>query len=146
MREGHDMRAKVIDFYKPDVVALVETWLRGEEEMVVEGYRWFGWNSRNLHRKAVRGSGGVRLLVREEVLEKWAGEVMDADVEDILWARLSQGMKTLCYWQRATSHLSPQAGDRGQRKPSSCYLNRWQSFLTRTSFNLWRFQCYMWGT
>ena len=25
MREDHDMRAKVIDFYKPDVMALVET-------------------------------------------------------------------------------------------------------------------------
>ena len=90
MREGHDMRTKVIDFYKPDVVALVETWLRGEEEIVVEGYRWFGRNRRNLHRKAVRGSGGVGLLVREEVLEKWAVEVIDADVEDILWMRLSQ--------------------------------------------------------
>ena len=39
MREDHDVRAKVIDFYKPDVVALVETWLKGEEETFVHGYR-----------------------------------------------------------------------------------------------------------
>ena len=37
MREVHDMRAKVIDFYKPDVVALVETWLQGEVEIGVHG-------------------------------------------------------------------------------------------------------------
>ena len=47
------MRAEVIDFYKPDMMALVETWLKGEEEIVVEGYRWFGRNRRNLHRNAV---------------------------------------------------------------------------------------------
>ena len=35
--------------------ALVEMWLRGEEEIVVEGHRWFGQNRTNLHRKAMRG-------------------------------------------------------------------------------------------
>ena len=90
MRESHDMRAEVIDFYKPDMMALVETWLKGEEEIVVEGYRWFGRNRRNLHRNAVRGSGGVGLLVREEVLERYVVEVLDTDVEDVLWVRLNQ--------------------------------------------------------
>ena len=42
------------------MVALVETWLKGEEEIVVEGY---------LYRRAVRGFGG--LLVCEEVLERY---------------------------------------------------------------------------
>ena len=59
MRAVHDMRAEVIDYYRPDVIALVETWLEGEEETVVEGYRWFGCNRRTLHRKAVRGGGVV---------------------------------------------------------------------------------------
>ena len=55
MRAVHDVRAEVIDFYRPDVITLVETWLKGEEEIVVEGCRWFGCNRRTLHRKAVRG-------------------------------------------------------------------------------------------
>ena len=37
MREGHDIRADLIHFYRLDVVAFVETWLKGEEETVVEG-------------------------------------------------------------------------------------------------------------
>ena len=57
MREMHDMRAEVLHFYKPDVVTLVETWLKGEEEIGVEGYWWFGRSRRSLHRKAVRGVG-----------------------------------------------------------------------------------------
>jgi len=48
MRGIHNMRGEVIDFYKADVVALVQTWLKREEEIVVEGYQWFGRN-RELH-------------------------------------------------------------------------------------------------
>ena len=39
MRRMLDMRIEVIDICKPDVVALVETWLKGEEEITMEGYR-----------------------------------------------------------------------------------------------------------
>ena len=35
------MRA-YIDFYNPDVVCLVETWLKGGEVVGFEGYDWFG--------------------------------------------------------------------------------------------------------
>ena len=52
MREDLKIRAEVIDFYKPDIVTLVETWLKGDEEVVVEGYEWFGNNRKHLHRKA----------------------------------------------------------------------------------------------
>ena len=56
MKEDLDIRAEVIDFYGPDIVALVETWLKGDEEVVADGYKWFGNNRKHLHRKAVRGS------------------------------------------------------------------------------------------
>ena len=62
MEDVLDMRAKVVDLYRPDIIAVVETWLRGEEVIEVDGYRWVGRNRRGLHRKAVRGSGGVGLL------------------------------------------------------------------------------------
>ena len=55
MRRIHDMRAEVLDFYRPDVMALVETWLKEDEVIDVKGYLWFGRNRRSLHRKAVRG-------------------------------------------------------------------------------------------
>ena len=48
MRRMLDMRIEVIDICKPDVVALVETWLKGEEEITMEGYRCFGRNGRSL--------------------------------------------------------------------------------------------------
>ena len=38
MREEHYIRVEVIEFHRPDVEALVEEWLKVEEEIVVEGY------------------------------------------------------------------------------------------------------------
>ena len=90
MEDVLDMRAKVVDLYRPDIIAVVETWLRGEEVIEVDGYRWVGRNRRGLHRKAVRGSGGVGLLIKEEVLESYTIEILESDVEDILWVRIRQ--------------------------------------------------------
>ena len=90
MEDVLDMRAKVVDLYRPDVIAVVETLLRGEEVVEVDGYRWVGRNRRGLHRKAVRGSGGVGLLIKEEVLESYTIEILESDVEDILWVRIRQ--------------------------------------------------------
>ena len=45
---------------------------------MVEGYRWFGHNRKGLHRKAVRGSGGVGVLVRDNVLVECGVKVLDA--------------------------------------------------------------------
>ena len=39
MEDVLDMRAKVVDLYRLDVIAVVETWLRGEE--VIEVDEWY---------------------------------------------------------------------------------------------------------
>ena len=63
VKDVHDMRAEVIGFYRPDVVALVETWLKGEDEISFEGYKRFGNNKRHLNKRAVRGSGGFGVVL-----------------------------------------------------------------------------------
>ena len=85
--EDRDMRAKVISFYKPDVVCLVETWLKGGEVAGFDGYHWFGHNRLSLSRKAVRGSGGVGILVKSSFCQNWQIEVVDVTVEDVLWVK-----------------------------------------------------------
>ena len=108
-----DMRAEVIDYYRPDVIALVETWLKGKEEIMVEGYRWFGCNRRTLHRKAVQGSGGVGVLIRQEVLKEYAVEVLDSDVDDVLWLRLSNEEEEEGSLVLAVCYLPPETSSRG---------------------------------
>ena len=45
-------------------MCLTETWLRGDEDVVFNSYEWFDHNRVSVTRKAVRGSGGVGLLVK----------------------------------------------------------------------------------
>ena len=42
LNDEYDMRSAVIGFYSPDVVAVVESWLKGEDEAVVEGISGLG--------------------------------------------------------------------------------------------------------
>ena len=85
--EDRDMRGKVISFYKPDVVCLVETLLKKGEVAGFDGYHWFGRNHSSLSRKAVRGSGGVGILVKSSICQNWQIEVADVTVKDVLWVK-----------------------------------------------------------
>ena len=88
------MRPKVSEFYNPDVVAVVEAWLKGEDEVVMEGYRWIGHSRRRLHKNAVRGSGGVEVLVKEDLLKHCTVQVLDVSDKDILWLQFRWGRRS----------------------------------------------------
>ena len=45
---------------KPDIVAVVETHLKGKEGVEIRGYEWVGEN----FEQALRGSRGVGFLIR----------------------------------------------------------------------------------
>ena len=42
--KSKDFRAKVINFFQPDVACLVETWLKDDEKVDYDGYCCFGHN------------------------------------------------------------------------------------------------------
>ena len=68
--QEHDMKAEVIGYYKPDVLALAETWPKGDEVINEQDYKCFGHNRKQLNKKARRGSGacGLGVLIRDDIL------------------------------------------------------------------------------
>ena len=54
----------------------------------IDGYVWFGNNRTDIDFRAVRGSGGVGILIKEELLELFNIEAVDATYEGILWIKL----------------------------------------------------------
>lgn len=88
--ENLDMRAnlKVINFFQPDVVCLVETWLKGDETVGFDGYQWFGHNWSCLNKRARRGSSGVGVLVKSSICQDWLVDVVSAELEDVLWLKM----------------------------------------------------------
>ena len=69
--------------FQPDV-GVAETWLKDGDVAALDGYSWCGHNRQALSRKAVRGSGGVGVFLRNDLLNDWTVEVVDSEVEDIL--------------------------------------------------------------
>ena len=61
----------------------------------LRGISGFGNNRKVIHKKAVCGSGGVGVLVKESLLRSWSCEVLDNEVEDILWVKLSSVVSEL---------------------------------------------------
>ena len=44
----NDIRAKIIKCYQPDIMGIVETWLKDDEVAYVDVYKWLGHNRLNL--------------------------------------------------------------------------------------------------
>ena len=45
-----------------DIICLVETHLKNNQTITLDGFTWLGHNRLKLHNNAVRGSGGVGIL------------------------------------------------------------------------------------
>ena len=103
------------------MIAVVETWLKGEEIIDAEGFKWVGRNRRLLHKRAVRGSSGVGILIKEELLKRCNLEILDADSEDILWVKLdwkedeSSLVLAVCY-------IPPETSSRGKGSEETLQL------------------------
>ena len=46
-----------------DLIGVCETFLRGNNELQLDGYTWLGNNRKALSKRAIRGSGGVGLFI-----------------------------------------------------------------------------------
>ena len=73
--------------FNADITCLCETWLRETNAIVYEGYTWIGQNRCKIAKKAVRGSGGVGMLVKDNVYNKFKVNVVDTSYEGILWVK-----------------------------------------------------------
>ena len=60
----------------------------------MEVYRWIGHSRRRLHKNAARGSGGMGVLEKEDLLKHRTVQVLDASVEDILWLQFRWGRRS----------------------------------------------------
>ena len=65
------------------IICLVETHLVKDECIDLHGYTWFG-NNRTMHKRAIRGSGGVGILCNNTLLQNFSITLLDNSHEDII--------------------------------------------------------------
>ena len=71
------------------LIGIAETHLVGTAILSITGYKWYGHNSKTLHKRAVRGSGGVGFLVKIHIASENNVSIIDNSYEDILWLQIS---------------------------------------------------------
>ena len=74
-----------------------------------DNYEWFGHNRASVSRKAVSGSGGVGVLVKNVILQDWSKMVVDVQLENVMWVKLVHKVTShaifiaVCYFPPASS-------------------------------------------
>ena len=69
------------------ILCLAETHLKGGDTIKVDGYTWYGHNRQNIHVRAKCGSGGVGVLVRNDFVNLYDIQIIESDVDGIMWIR-----------------------------------------------------------
>ena len=72
-----------------DIVCICETFLRSNDEIDIPGYTWIGHHRRKILPSARRGSGGVGLLVKSSLYAAYDFNILDNEVDDILWVKVT---------------------------------------------------------
>ena len=92
VEDGHaldsNFRCRVIKSLELDLIGVSETFLRGNNELQLDGYTWLGNNRRALSKRAIRGSGGVGLFIRDSLFLKYSVSILDSKSDGILWVLL----------------------------------------------------------
>ncbi|CAC5399360.1 unnamed protein product [Mytilus coruscus] len=93
------------------MVALTETFLREHESLEVPGYKFYRNNRKRIHKNAVRGSGGVGVLIKREIVDSYSCEIINSDFEGILWIKLNATDTDFCVYV-AVCYLPPAGSSR----------------------------------
>ena len=84
-----------------DIIGIAETHLLNDSARTLDGYSAFNHNRTQIHKRAKVGSGGVFLLIKNEIVESYNISILYNSIEDILWVRLEHKNIYVC----AISHL-----------------------------------------
>ena len=96
-----------------DILALCETFLRDDQVIELDNYKWIGHNRLHLAQNAARGSGGVGLLVKAKLLEMFTCTVIDKTFEGILWTKFKHKLDDDIQFNMCACYLPPESSSRG---------------------------------
>ena len=95
-----------------DILCVAETHLTGNNVIDIDVFSWFGQNRENIHIRAKKGSGGVGILVRKELLNDFKVEITNSDVEGILWIKFTSKVDKEDSFYVCSIYLPPEFSSR----------------------------------
>ena len=90
------IRKECLEALELDIIGIAETHLLKNNYINIEGFKWYGNNRKQIHRRAPKGSGGVGIFVKNTLFEQFNVEVLDSETEGILWISLKHKVTKEC--------------------------------------------------
>ena len=113
-----------------ELICVAETHLFHDQTLDLQHYYFYGHNRNQLHVNARSGSGGVCLLLRKNLLEKFNVFVLDKSYDGILWVSFNDKISDYCF-NICACYLLPHG--------SSIYVSA-QEFYDQLLTNRYEFQ------
>ncbi|CAG2208741.1 unnamed protein product [Mytilus edulis] len=85
--EKYNFLAECVRYYNLHILGLVETHLTGNTGINIDGYTWFGLNRKEIHIRAKTGSGGVGILIRNDVRDEFNINIVEDNTDGIIWVK-----------------------------------------------------------
>ncbi|CAG2237220.1 unnamed protein product [Mytilus edulis] len=79
--------SECVRYYNLHILGLAETHLTGNTGINIDGYTWFGLNRKEIHIRAKTGSGGVGILIRNDVRDEFNINIVEDNTDGIIWVK-----------------------------------------------------------
>lgn len=103
---------KCITHTNLDCIGLVETFLKGEEQINIPNYEFFGQNRKILKKGAKCGSGGIGVLIKKSILKSVNVKVLKSITEGIMWISLTCKKSNKAIINLCVCYLPPEYSSR----------------------------------
>ncbi|CAG2196716.1 unnamed protein product [Mytilus edulis] len=81
------VKPECVRYYNLHILGLAETHLTGNTGINIDGYTWFGLNRKEIHIRAKTGSGGVGILIRNDVRDEFNINIVEDNTDGIIWVK-----------------------------------------------------------
>jgi len=118
-----------------DITVICESHLKDDAEITVPGYQWFGYNRTFLNPQATRGSGGVGVLVKHDIVDSYIIQIVEKSFEGILLLRFTDKLSDFSFLVCGI-YLPPERSSRGDTSQQfydallTQFYHHWQNEIT----------------
>lgn len=89
------------------IIGITESHLINDNVIHIDNYKWFSNNRKQIHTRAKTGSGGVGLLVKNELLSTLNVDVEDKSTDGIIWIKFTEKENTENTFYVYVTYLPP---------------------------------------
>jgi len=116
--ESQNFRKNIIYSLDYDILVLCETFLTNNNELNINKYVWISHNRTEVNARAVRGSGGVGILLHDRITRSYSYNIVDMSQEGILWLHLKHKLESELEFYICACYLPPETSSRGDIQES----------------------------